>query len=308
MRDHHPAANRHQAGHHPSETFAKEVRMPKKTQALSTSVYAALTKDIRAILSDCQKAAAQAAGQHLVSAYWQIGRRIAAEEFLKDSTLAAATLKDLAQELNVDHSTLTRCLHFFTAYPEGVPYAAVNWSQYKLLLPIPDPAKRDWYARLAVDQQLSCEKLARAIHSRQYQAAQTAAQSRRKKHAGAPVLKRPTQATYVYKAIVEHVVDGDTLLVRIDLGFTTWKEQRLRLAGIDTPPIDTEKGIAASEFVTQALAPCKFVMIKTNKIDIYGRYVAHVFYRPGERDKVKVFERGKYLNQELMDADLAVVF
>ena len=41
---------------------------------------------------------------------------------------------------------------------------------------------------------------------------------------------------YEYKAIVDRVVDGDTIDVDIDLGFsTTLTKQRVRLAGIDTP-------------------------------------------------------------------------
>ena len=39
-----------------------------------------------------------------------------------------------------------------------------------------------------------------------------------------------------YKVEVLRVVDGDTVDVDIDLGFSTWlKKQRIRLYGIDTP-------------------------------------------------------------------------
>ncbi len=279
--------------------------MPNDSQALSTSVYTALIKDIRGILAACQTAIAQSANQHLVTAYWHIGQRIAQEDALKDTPLATATLQDLAEELNVDYSTLNRCLHFFTAYPKGVPYDSINWSQYKLLLPIADPEKRDWYTQQALNQNLSCEKLSRAIQNDQYSHAK---KSKGQNPEASPVIERPTQATYVYKAIVENVVDGDTLLVRIDLGFTTWKEQRLRLAGIDTPALDEPKGEAARQFVARKMEAVDFVMIKTNKIDIYGRYVAHVFYLPGETDKDTVFEKGHYLNQDLLNADLAAVF
>jgi hypothetical protein len=46
-------------------------------------------------------------------------------------------------------------------------------------------------------------------------------------------------------------------------------------------------------------------MIKTNKIDIYGRYVGHIFYSPKNLSKSEIFARGCYLNQELVDRDLA---
>ena len=40
---------------------------------------------------------------------------------------------------------------------------------------------------------------------------------------------------YEYNAIVERVVDGDTVDLRIDLGFSVWISERCRLIGIDTP-------------------------------------------------------------------------
>ena len=101
------------------------------------------------------------------------------------------------------------------------------------------------------------------------------------------------------------VIDGDTLLLDIDLGFQVKKEQRIRLAGIDCPPIDEPKGYEAFEFVRDELARAPFVMVKTHQIDIHGRYVAHVFYSFTEKDKDKVFSEGKYLNQELLDRGLA---
>ena len=120
-------------------------------------------------------------------------------------------------------------------------------------------------------------------------------------------LTRPQEATYVYKAEVARVIDGDTLLLRIDLGFTVWKEQRIRLAGIDCPSIDEPKGREAFEYVREQMTKVDFVMVKTNKIDIYGRYVGHIFYSFKTENKDKIFSEGRYLNQELVDHELARV-
>jgi endonuclease YncB( thermonuclease family) len=120
-------------------------------------------------------------------------------------------------------------------------------------------------------------------------------------------LRRPREATYVYKALVERVIDGDTLILRIDLGFTVWKEQRIRLAGIDAEPIDTARGRQAYEYLREQMAKLAFVMVKTNKIDIYGRYVGHIFYSLKTEDKDKIFSQGRYLNQELVNQGLARV-
>ena len=41
---------------------------------------------------------------------------------------------------------------------------------------------------------------------------------------------------FEYNAVIVKVVDGDTVDVDIDLGFSVWlKKQRVRLYGLDTP-------------------------------------------------------------------------
>ena len=70
-------------------------------------------------------------------------------------------------------------------------------------------------------------------------------------------LRRPMGQRFFYKAMVQRVVDGDTLLV-----------------------------ILYGRYV-------------------YGRYVAHVFYAPGETDKRRIVQKGAYLNQRLVDEGLA---
>ena len=47
---------------------------------------------------------------------------------------------------------------------------------------------------------------------------------------------------YTYKVDVTRVVDGDTVDVDIDLGFgMTYKKQRVRMMGIDTPESRTRE-------------------------------------------------------------------
>lgn len=65
------------------------------------------------------------------------------------------------------------------------------------------------------------------------------------------------------------------------------------------------KGREAFEYVRDQMAKVEFVMVKSNKVDIYGRYVAHVFYSLKTDDRDKVFSDGRYLNQELVDKRLA---
>jgi len=55
------------------------------------------------------------------------------------------------------------------------------------------------------------------------------------------VSRRTEAVLWTYKAIVERVVDGDTMIVRIDLGFDIEERHYLRLRGIDCPEL-TEAG------------------------------------------------------------------
>lgn len=52
---------------------------------------------------------------------------------------------------------------------------------------------------------------------------------------GAPI--HPTACgLYAYRAIITRVIDGDTVVADIDLGFHTWRHgERLRLMAIDAP-------------------------------------------------------------------------
>ena len=59
---------------------------------------------------------------------------------------------------------------------------------------------------------------------------------------------------FYYNATLVRVIDGDTIDVDIDLGFSVWlKKQRIRLAGIDTPEsrtrntAETVMGLAAKD-------------------------------------------------------------
>ena len=110
---------------------------------------------------------------------------------------------------------------------------------------------------------------------------------------------------YTYKALVERVVDGDTIWLNIDIGFSCWTRQKVRLRGIDCPEIDTKKGQEAKEFVEARLKEVDFVIVKTYKEDKYDRYLADIFYLKGESDPQKVLQEGTFLNQELLDRGLA---
>ncbi len=85
---------------------------------------------------------------------------------------------------------------------------------------------------------------------------------------------------------VTKVVDGDTIDVDIDLGFSISYSQRLRLAGIDTPESRTsdrfEKtlGVESKDYLKHKLKDAKDVVVRTEKPDSsekYGRILGWVY-------------------------------
>ncbi len=86
---------------------------------------------------------------------------------------------------------------------------------------------------------------------------------------------------YIYKAIIKNVVDGDTIDVTIDLGFSIYHSIRIRLAQIDTPEMNSpileerERAKKAKLYVQAYLG--REVMIHSHGKDKYGRYIASVF-------------------------------
>jgi endonuclease YncB( thermonuclease family) len=112
---------------------------------------------------------------------------------------------------------------------------------------------------------------------------------------------------FTYKAYLERVIDGDTILVNIDLGFSISVEQRLRLRGLDAPEINTAKGILSKRFVESTLKDCKFLILKTHGKDKYDRYLVDVFYIKNETSEEKVINEGIFLNNELLEKNYAEI-
>lgn len=77
---------------------------------------------------------------------------------------------------------------------------------------------------------------------------------------------------YEYNATVTEVIDGDTIVIDIDLGFDVmFTNQKVRLLGIDTPESRTsdkvEKvfGVVSKDFVKRFVVGCKSkVIIRTH--------------------------------------------
>lgn len=85
---------------------------------------------------------------------------------------------------------------------------------------------------------------------------------------------------------VTGIIDGDTIDVIIDLGFSIFVEQRIRLSGIDAPEsrtsdkLEKSLGLEAKEYLKKQIKSAKTITIKTEKIDSsekYGRILGWVY-------------------------------
>jgi micrococcal nuclease len=96
-----------------------------------------------------------------------------------------------------------------------------------------------------------------------------------------------------YRAKIERIIDGDTIDVMIDCGFSMWTKQRLRLLHIDTPERN-EPGYADAkaklfELVMDfsLIEPDKVawqpLIVHTIKRDSFGRWLATVWTEGSEK-------------------------
>ncbi len=87
-----------------------------------------------------------------------------------------------------------------------------------------------------------------------------------------------------YNAILDRVIDGDTVDATIDLGFDTWKKTRIRFYGINTPESRTrdleekKRGLAAKDRLIEILKANdnKFVL-QSHGVGKYGRCLGELF-------------------------------
>ncbi len=121
--------------------------------------------------------------------------------------------------------------------------------------------------------------------------------------------KGPSEVLYTYGAWIDRVVDGDTLVARIDMGYGMLTTQRLRLRAIDAPELSTLAGVKAKEYLTGRLKGVERVVVKTHKDpEKYGRYLTDLFVLEGTDDLARIAEEGVYVNQELLDKGLAGIY
>jgi micrococcal nuclease len=101
---------------------------------------------------------------------------------------------------------------------------------------------------------------------------------------------------WLVHAIIVRVIDGDTVVVHMDLGWHTWRhDEHVRLNGIDAPErTDPVRWAEAKAFVERLLPAGTEVLLVSEKLEKYGRTLGRILLRDG-RD----------VSQEVLNAGLA---
>ncbi len=111
---------------------------------------------------------------------------------------------------------------------------------------------------------------------------------------------------YEYKATVKRIIDGDSLVLDIDLGFYMFmNETKIRLYGLDTPEMNSEdpllrlQAIMATRYLYDNLEVGSKVTINTvlDKREKYGRLLATI-----------ITEDGFNINDGLLNNKLAISY
>jgi len=108
---------------------------------------------------------------------------------------------------------------------------------------------------------------------------------------------------YEYNAKLLKVVDGDTIDAMVDLGFSTFTKQRIRLYEIDTPEVRTrdleekKAGLKAKKRLIELLEQNNGTFVlKSHGLGKYGRCLG------------EIFTNNRSINQILLKEGLAVPY
>lgn len=69
----------------------------------------------------------------------------------------------------------------------------------------------------------------------------------------------PTKPAYIYRSKAVRVIDGDTFIAEIDLGFRVYTRKSVRLRGVDTPERGQEGWQEATAFLISLLFAARMI-------------------------------------------------
>lgn len=150
----------------------------KMNDTIDQMIPNALIDDVRTIIANARANAVRSVDFCRVQMYWNLGRRIFEEEQQgKDrADYGAYIVKTLAENLEAEYGSgfskrqLELCRQFYRIYPiANALRSQLNWTQYRLLIQIDDPDKREYYELESVNHAWTARETERQINSQLYE-------------------------------------------------------------------------------------------------------------------------------------------
>ena len=152
-------------------------RLPKEIPEVAQRTYN-LLEDARKIINSAKASAVHSVDFCRVQMYWNLGQRIFEEEQQgKDrADYGSYLIKNLAKQLEPEYGSgfgvrqLEQSRQFYRTYPiANTLRSQLNWSQYRRLIQIDDPAKREYYELESVNNGWTARETERQINSQLYE-------------------------------------------------------------------------------------------------------------------------------------------
>lgn len=243
--------------------------------------------DIKQIINTARTNAVRSVDFCRVQMYWTIGQRIVEKEQQGKERADYGTylIKNLAKEIEPEFGSgfgerqLKFCRQFYNTYPiRNALRSQLNWSQYRMLIQIPDPDKREYYELEAVNEGWSGRQLERQINSMLYErllmsndkeSVLAVARKERIPESPQEIIKDPMvleflglerKASYYEKdlesAIISHIAD---FLLEMGKGFSFVSRQKRLL-------IEDDEYFADLVFYNRLLRSFVVIEIKNHKL------------------------------------------
>ena len=243
--------------------------------------------EIKSIINTARSNAVRSVDFCRVQMYWAIGQRIVEKEQQGKERAEYGTylIKNLAIEIEPEYGSgfgvrqLERCRQFYYLYPiASALRTQLNWSQYKQLITIPDPDKREYYELEAVNEGWTGRQLERQINSMLYErllmsndkeSVLAVARKERIPESPQEIIKDPMvleflglerKASYYEKdlesAIISHIAD---FLLELGKGFSFVARQKRLL-------IEDDEYFADLVFYNRLLRSFVVIEIKNHKL------------------------------------------
>lgn len=243
--------------------------------------------EIRSIINTARSNAVRSVDFCRVQMYWAIGQRIVEKEQQgkERADYGSYLIRNLAREIEPEFGSgfgvrqLEMCRQFYRVYPiANALRSQLNWSQYRMLIQIPDADKREYYELEAVNEGWTGRQLERQINSLLYERLllsndkeQVLAVARRQRVPESPheIIKDPMvleflglerKAAYYEKdvesAIISHIAD---FLLEMGKGFSFIARQKRLL-------VEDDEYFADLVFYNRLLRSFIIIEIKDHKL------------------------------------------